>query len=134
MGKAAELKVPVIYHSNPWGPGFYDMSSPERINRMMKVFLDIIFITALMSGVKFMDAINAVGMVDISFTLIDLVDIYGIKTTNNILRKFGTDRLIFGSDFPENRYEEYFNILKQIDFTLDEIKQKPIKILQKYLK
>lgn len=70
---------------------------------MMKVFLDIIFITALMSGVKFMDAINAVGMVDISFTLIDLVDIYGIKTTNNILRKFGTDRLIFGSDFPENR-------------------------------
>lgn len=81
-----------------------------------------------------MDAINAVGMVDISFTLIDLVDIYGIKTTNNILRKFGTDRLIFGSDFPENRYEEYFNILKQIDFTLDEIKQKPIKILQKYLK
>ena len=123
LRKAAELNVPVMYHSNPWGPGFYDMSSPDKINRMMKVFPDIKFITAHLGGMRHMDAIKAVGMVDISFTLVDLVELYGIKITNNILRKFGVDRLIFGTDFPECDYQKYFDILDQMDFTQDEIDQ-----------
>lgn len=123
LRKAAELKVPVMYHSNPWGPGFYDFSSPERINRMIKVFPDINFITAHMGGVKVMDALKAVTYVDLSFSLFDLVDLYGIEGTNRILRKFGPSRLIFGTDYPEENYEKYFNILDQMDFTEEEIDQ-----------
>lgn len=70
-----------------------------------------------------MDAIRAVDMVDISFTIVDLVELYGIKITNNILRKFGVDRLIFGTDFPECDYQKYFDILDQMDFTQDEINE-----------
>lgn len=120
LRKAAELNVPVMYHSNPWGPGFYDMSSPDKINRMIKVFPDIKFITAHLGGMRHMDAIRAVGMVDISYTLIDLVELYGMKIANNILRKFGVDRLIFGTDFPEYDYDKYFNILNRMDFTEEE--------------
>ena len=70
-----------------------------------------------------MDAIRAVGMVDISVTIVELVELYGIKITNNILRKFGVERLIFGTDFPEFDYQKYFDILDQMDFTQDEINQ-----------
>lgn len=81
------------------------------------------FITAHLGGMRHMDAIRAVGMVDISFTLLDLAGLYGIIITNNILRKFGVDRLIFGTDFPECDYQKYFDILDQMDFTQDEIDQ-----------
>lgn len=123
LRKAAELKIPVMYHSNPWGPGFYDMCSPERINHMIKIFPDINFITAHLGGMRHLDAIKAVGSVDISYSLIELVELYGIQISNRILRKFGADRLIFGSDFPEAQYDEYFEILDNMDFT-DEEKEK----------
>ncbi len=122
LRKAAELKVPVVYHSNPWGPGFYDVSSPERINKMIKVFPDINFICAHLGGVQCIDAIKAVSYVDISFAIFDIFQIYGKEITNNILRKFGTSRLIFGTDFPDYSYEKYFEILNKMDFTEDEIK------------
>ena len=62
-------------------------------------------------------------MVDISFVLTELVDLYGIEQTNRILRMFGEDRLIFGTDYPERNYEEYFKILNKMDFTEREIKK-----------
>lgn len=123
LRKAAELNIPVMYHSNPWGPGFYDVSSPDKINKMIKIFPDIEFITAHMGGNRHMDAIKSVTMVDISYTLMDIVDIYGIEITNNILRKFGVDRLIFGTDFPERKYKDYFNILNKMDFTEEEVEK-----------
>jgi len=120
LRKAAELRIPVMIHSYPWGPGFYDMSAPERINHMMTVFPDISFITAHMGGMRYLDAIRCVGQVDISGTLFDLVDLYGIEGANRILRKFGVERLIFASDYPFFSYEKYFSVLDQMDFTDDE--------------
>lgn len=133
LRKAAELKIPVMYHSNPWGPGFYDVSSPHKINRMIKIFPDINFIAAHMGGQRHMDAIKAVGMVDISYTLPELVDIYGIEITNNILKKFGADRLIFGTDFPEGNYEKYFDILNSMDFNKEEVEKIAYKNIEKLL-
>nr|WP_312577164.1 hypothetical protein [Sedimentibacter sp.] len=46
------------------------------------------FITVHLGVMRYMDAIRAVGMVEISCTIVDLVELYGIKITNNILRKF----------------------------------------------
>lgn len=121
LRKAAKLQVPVMYHSNPWGPGFYDYSSPERINRMIKVFPDVKFITAHMGGVKVMDAIKAVSYVDLSFALFDLIDLYAIDGTRRILQKFGSKRLIFGTDFPEGEDEKYYEILNQMEFSKEEV-------------
>ena len=123
LRKAAELKIPVIYHSNPCMTGFHDNSAPDKINRMIKVFPDINFITAHMGGMKYLDAWSGCTMVDISFVLTELVDLYGIEQTNRILRMFGEDRLIFGTDYPERNYEEYIKILNKMDFTEREIKK-----------
>lgn len=64
---------------------------------------------------------------DISAILPDYVRIYGIKKTNELIRKFGVGRLIFASDYPDNRflkpeeiYGSYFGILNQMDFTREE--------------
>ncbi len=123
LRKAAELEIPVMYHSNPSLQGFYDTCTPEKINKMIKVFPDIDFITAHLGGMRYMDAINAVTWVDISFILPQLVKLNGIDQANRILRMFGVERIIFGTDFPEASYKQYFNILEQMDFSEQEIEQ-----------
>ncbi len=123
LRKAAELNVPVIYHSFPWRVGFSDLSEPNKINKMIKVFPDITFILSHMGGVKFMDVIRSGGMVDISMGLFEVVDVYGIEIANKLLRKIGIDRLIFASDYPIGQYERYISILDQMDFSDEEIKK-----------
>ena len=65
--------------------------------------------------------------VDISAILPDYVRTYGIDKTKQILRSFGVDRLIFATDYPDSRslqpdeiYNSYFDILNQMDFTIEE--------------
>ena len=52
------------------------------------------------------------------------MELYGIEQANRILRRFGVDRLIFATDYPDVRfttpekiYETYCDILNQMDFT-----------------
>ncbi|WP_425445845.1 amidohydrolase family protein [Dethiothermospora halolimnae] len=123
LRKAAELDIPVMYHSNPCKTGFHDSCAPDKINKMIKVFPDITFITAHMGGMKYLDAFSGCTWVDISFILPELVMLYGIKQTNRILRMFGADRLIFGTDYPECDYKSYGSILNQMDFNEEEIEK-----------
>ena len=65
--------------------------------------------------------------VDISAILPDYIRTCGIEKTNEILRKFSADRLIFATDYPDSRilepgeiYGSYFDILNQMDFTQEE--------------
>ncbi|SFQ44183.1 Amidohydrolase [Lachnospiraceae bacterium XBB1006] len=127
LRKAADLKVPVAIHSNPCRVGFHDNCAPDKINRMIQIFPDLTIITAHMGGMKWQDAITGCGYVDISAVLPEFVNLYGIEQTNRILRRFGADRLIFATDYPdvwftkaEDIYEVYFDILNQMDFTEDE--------------
>ena len=64
---------------------------------------------------------------DISAILPDYVRTYSIAKTNEILRKFGADRLVFATDYPDCRilepdeiYSSYFDVLNQMDFTQEE--------------
>ena len=134
LRKAAELNIPVIYHSNPSMTGFHDNSSPDKINKMIKIFPDINFITAHMGGMKYLDAWSGTTFVDISFVLPELVAFYGIGQTNRILKMFGPDRLIFGTDYPERNYKEYFDILNQMDFNQEEIEKIAYKNIEGLLK
>lgn len=130
LRKAAELHVPVIVHSNPCRVGFHENSAPDKINKMIQIFPDIDFITAHMGGMKWQDAITGCGYVDISAVLPEFCNLYGIEQTNRILRRFGVNRLIFATDYPdvwftkpEEVYETYCNLLNQMDFTEEEAKQ-----------
>lgn len=70
---------------------------------------------------------NKHAYVDISAILPDNVRTSGIEKTDETLRMFGPDQLIFASDYPDNRflqpediYDSYFDILNQMDFTQEE--------------
>lgn len=139
--KAAELNVPVMIHSNPCRVGFHENSAPDKINKMIQIFPDIDFITAHMGGMKWQDAITGCSYVDISGVLPQFVQLYGIKQTNRILRRFGVDRLIFATDYPDvwftkpkEVYEIYCDILNQMDFTEEEAEQIAYKNIAKILK
>lgn len=134
LRKAAELNIPVMYHSNPCMTGFHENSAPDKINKMIKIFPDIDFITAHMGGMKYLDAYSGSTFVDISFTLLELVEFYGISQTNKILQMFGADRLIFATDYPEGDYKSYFDILNKMDFTDEEIKKIAYGNIEKILK
>lgn len=121
LRKAAELGVPVMFHANPCRLGFHDNCAPDRINRMIQVFPDLDVITAHLGGMKWQDALSGCSWADISYILPELTALYGIEQVNRILRAFGADRLIFGTDFPDGEYEVYFEILDQMDFTEEEI-------------
>lgn len=123
LRKAVELGVPVMFHANPCRLGFHDNCAPDRINRMIQVFPDLDIITAHLGGMKWQDAVSGCTWADMSYILPKLAELYGIEQTNRILRAFGPDRLIFGTDFPEGDYDVYFDILDQMDFTEEEIEK-----------
>lgn len=140
LRKAAELKVPVIIHSNPCRVGFHENSAPDKINKMIQIFPDVNIITAHMGGMKWQDAITGCSYVDISAVLPEFCNLYGIEQTNRILRRFGVDRLLFATDYPdvwftkpEDVYETYCNLLNQMDFTVEEAEQIAYKNIAKLL-
>ena len=62
--------------------------------------------------------------VDLSAILPDYVRVYGIAGTRSLLRRFGADRLLFATDYPDSRllrpgeiYAAYSGILDQMAFT-----------------
>ena len=80
-------------------------------------------IDAHIGRLQYEELLNLDLYVNISAILTDLVERYGIEK-NKILRKFDINKLIFASDYPDNRkiepteiYNKYFEILQQMDFT-----------------
>ncbi|MCD8006508.1 MAG: amidohydrolase [Oscillospiraceae bacterium] len=127
---ACDLKIPIMIHSYPFGGTDFDLCSPARIHNISRIFPDGTIIISHMGGSRWQDALEGNEYVDISTYLPELVRIYGIKTSNRILREFGADRLIFATDYPqvyrvepENIYETYCEILNQMDFTDTEIEK-----------
>ena len=67
------------------------------------------------------------------YILPKLAGLYGIEQTRRILRAFGPERLVFGTDFPDGDYDVYFEILDQMDFSDEEIDRIAWKNIMKLL-
>ena len=122
---AQEHKIPVAIHSYPNTTD--DRSAVYRIVNVLNAYPDLTVIVSHMSAYQWEQLLPTRAYVDISAILPDYVRTYGIAKTNEILRKFGADRLLFAIDYPDNRilkpdeiYSSYFEILSQMDFTKEE--------------
>ncbi len=122
---AQEHRIPVAVHSYPNSGS--DRSAAYRIINVLKQYPDLIAIVSHMGAYHWEQLLPTHTYVDISAILPDYVRTYGITKTNEILRKFGADRLIFATDYPDSRilvtnqiYDSYFDILNQMDFTQEE--------------
>lgn len=117
--------IPVVIHSYPRTEN--DRSAAYRIVNVLKKYPDLTAIVSHMGAYQWKQLLPTHAYVDISAILPDYVRTYGVAKTNEILRKFGTDRLIFATDYPDSRildpeviYDSYFDILNQMDFTQEE--------------
>ena len=122
---AQENKIPVVIHSYPNLAD--DRSAAYRIVNVLAQYPDLTVIVSHMGAHQWEQLLPTCAYVDISAILPDYVRTYGIAKTNEILRSFGADRLIFATNYPDSRilkpdeiYDSYFEILNQIDFTGEE--------------
>ena len=105
------------------------MMSPQRnaLLRWQNATPDLKLIVSHMGGFQWARLRSIGCYVDMSAILPDYVRTFGIAKTNEILRAFGVDRLLFATDYPDNRvlqpdgiYNAYFDMLNQMDFTAEE--------------
>lgn len=122
---AQEEKIPVAIHSFP--NTVDDRSAAHRVIKVLKQYPDLTVIVSHMGAYQWEQFLSARCFMDMSAILPDYVRTYGIAKTNEILRRFGAERLIFATDYPDSRilgpdeiYSSYYDILNQMDFTEEE--------------
>lgn len=125
---AEQKNFPVAIHSYPNTED--DFCAAKRIVKIMDRYPNLKLIVSHMGAFQWEQLIPLNCFVDMSAILPDYIRNYGIAKTNEILRAFGVERLLFATDYPDNRYlkpEEiyncYYNALNQMDFTQDEAEQ-----------
>ncbi len=122
---AQEHRIPMAIHSYPNSES--DRSAAYRVVNVLEQYPNLTVIVSHMGAYQWEQLLPTRAYVDFSAILPDYVRTYGVHKTNEILQKFGTDRLIFATDYPDSRilaptgiYNTYFEALSQMDFTQEE--------------
>lgn len=104
-----------------------DVCSPLRLRTVLQRHPGLRMSVAHLGGFQYEALYDLDAYFNISAILPELAGQYGLEKTNEILRRFGTDRLVFATDYPDSRslkpeeiYDRYFAILGQMDFTQEE--------------
>ncbi len=124
---AEQNQILLELHSYPRTHLPDDVCSPSRIRRVVEKHPQVRLSIAHLGGFQYAEWTGIDAYFNISAILTDLVDVYGLQKTNEILRRFGTERLVFATDYPDNRrrrpeeiYDQYFELLGSMDFTQEE--------------
>ena len=124
---ADQNRVPVEIHSYPRTHLPDDVCSPSRIRNVIRKYPTLRVSVAHAGGFQYEELIGLGLYFNISAVLTDWADQYGIEKTNHILRQLDVNRLVFATDYPDNRklapceiYDRYCAILGKMDFTLAE--------------
>lgn len=114
-------------HSYPREHLIDDVCSPSRIKNILNKYPKARLSIAHLGGFQFEELYGVNAYINISAILPDIVNKFGIKKANEILRLVGVDRLVFATDYPDSRclkpneiYDKYFEILGAMDFTQEE--------------
>ena len=124
---ASDNNVLLEIHSYPREHLIDDVCSPSRIKNILKKYPKVRLSIAHLGGFQFEELYGINAYVNISAILPDIVNRFGVKKANEILRLIGVDRLVFATDYPDSRclkpseiYDKYFEILSEMDFTQEE--------------
>ena len=114
-------------HSYPREHLMDDVCSPSRIKKVLNKYPKVRVSIAHMGGFQFEELYGINAYINISAILPDIVNRFGVKKANEILRLIGVERLVFATDYPDSRclkpteiYDKYFEILGEMDFTQEE--------------
>lgn len=124
---AVQNNILVEIHSYPREHLIDDVCSPQRIRNLVNKYPDLRLSIAHLGGMQYEELKDINAYFNISAILTDLVNKFGLEKSNQILRSFDLKKLIFATDYPDNRclkpneiYDKYFEILSKMDFTYEE--------------
>lgn len=116
-----EGRLPLVVHTGDYR---YDYSHPRRLLNVLKTFPDLVVDAAHFGGWSMpeigYDILNHENLfIDVSSSMMYLGD----RRTEELVRMWGTDRVMFGSDFPMWDPAHEYDTLTSLDFTDDELDQ-----------
>lgn len=116
-----EGRLPLVVHTGDYR---YDYSHPRRLLNVLKTFPDLVVDAAHFGGWSMpeigYDVLNHENLfIDVSSSMMYLGD----RRTEELVRMWGTDRVMFGSDFPMWDPAHEYDTLTSLDFTDDELDQ-----------
>lgn len=121
-GLCAEAGFPVLVHT---GDHRFDYSNPNRIAKVLRTFPKLKFIGAHFGGWSMWDeAVRLLSgfdniIVDTSSTFYAL----GPEKSRDLIRKWGTDRVMFGSDYPMWKSRPDIDCLIDMGLTEDDYRR-----------
>ena len=127
---ARDRNILVEIHSYPRENLPDDVCAPCRIKNILNKYPGLRLSIAHLGGFQYEDFYGVNAYFNLSASLPDIVNRFGIEHANQILRSIGVEKLVFATDYPDSRclnaneiYDKYFEILGQMDFTEKEARQ-----------
>lgn len=114
----AQGRLPVIMHCGDYR---YDYSHPRRMKRVLQAFPNLVVDAAHFGGWSIFDL--AVEYLENENCFLDMSSaqaFLGPRRTAELVRIYGTDRILFGSDFPMWDPKEEYAMFTALDFTDEE--------------
>ena len=132
---AEQNHVPIEIHSYPRTHLTDDVCSPSRIKKVLEKHPSLRVSVAHAGGFQWEELIGFGLYCNLSAILTDWVDRYGLQRTNELLRQLDVKKLVFATDYPDNRrkkpeeiYDSYCELLGKMDFTADICKHNALRM------
>lgn len=118
MYEMIEGRLPVVMHCGDYR---YDYSHPRRMKHVLNTFPDLVVNAAHFGGWSIFDL--AVEYLENERCFLDMSsaqEFLGPRRTEELTRIYGTDRLMFGSDFPMWDPRKEYEMYERLPFSDDE--------------
>ena len=107
-----QTKTPILIHTGDYR---YDFSHPRRLKNLLKLFPDLIAIGAHFGGWSVYDlALEYLKDEKCYLDTSSSLPMIGLKRAKELIRLYGAERMVYGTDFPmwnpEKSLEDFFNI------------------------
>ena len=116
-----EGRLPVLMHCGDYR---YDRSHPRRLVNILETFPDLTIVAAHFGGWSiFEEAISYLKKLNCPMDLSSTTPFIGSEKTASLIRQYGADRVLFGSDYPMWHPVDEFNQFMKINMS-DEDREK----------
>ncbi len=128
-----EKKLPVLLHT---GDSRYDNSNPDRIEKILNMFPELTIIGAHFGGWSMWDKAPEILCKYKNFYVDTCSSFYALskERAKEIISLYGTDRVIFGTDFPMWKQEDELKYLFSLGLTDSELENILSNNLERVLK
>ena len=132
--EAARGRIPILFHV---GDTKSDLSAPERVAKICEMFPDLTVIAAHLGGYSVWDRAEEalVGKYkNLYFDASSSIDFMDSEQAKRIIKNHGTDKILFGSDFPMHNPEGTVKKLLDMGFSKKDNEKMFYKNAEKLLK